>query len=129
LNGEIKEMNATKTETSTKFVGHDEGEWIFSAPGVMKKALYSDETSGELTLLLRFEKNSTYPLHNHPGKEEIVILKGDIKIGKYELKFGDYLFTPPEGKHAVSSKDGCLLVIKLAKPIEIIERKSEADEY
>ena len=118
-------MNVSMPDTASKFVGHHEGEWVFSAPGVTKKVLYENPATGELTLLLRFEANSTYPLHNHPGKEEIVILEGDLRVGKHELRFGDYLLTPEQGKHAVSSQAGCLLVIKLDQPIEIIERRGE----
>lgn len=106
------------------FIGKEEGDWVFSAPGVTKKVLYSNEESGELTLLLRFEMGSAYPLHNHPGKEEIFVLEGDVRIGKYSMRAGDYLLTPEEGKHAVSTIDGCLVLIKLDKPIEIIDRRN-----
>ena len=68
---------AVKAREAT-FIGKEEGDWVFSAPGVTKKVLYSNEESGELTLLLRFEMGSAYPLHNHPGKEEIFVLEGDV---------------------------------------------------
>jgi anti-sigma factor ChrR (cupin superfamily) len=117
-------MSSTKTELSTMLVHSQESEWKFSAPGVSKKILRYDEPSGEMTLLLKFEPNSTYPAHNHPGGEEIFILEGDLRVGRDELGVGDYLYTPPDGKHAVSSRSGCLLFIRLAKPIELLNKDS-----
>jgi anti-sigma factor ChrR (cupin superfamily) len=117
-------MSSTKTELSTMLVHSQESEWKFSAPGVSKKILRYDEPSGEMTLLLKFEPNSTYPAHNHPGGEEIFILGGDLHVGRDELGVGDYLYTPPDGKHAVSSRSGCLLFIRLAKPIELLNKDS-----
>jgi anti-sigma factor ChrR (cupin superfamily) len=118
-------MSSTRTELSTTLVHSQDAEWKFSAPGVSKKILRYDEvTGGEMTLLLKFEPESTYPAHNHPGGEEIFILEGDLRVGREELGVGDYLYTPPEGKHAVSSRSGCLLFIRLAKPIELLNTGS-----
>lgn len=113
-------MRSIETRISPTLVREEEGQWQFSAPGVSKKALRSDEQTGESTMLLRFEAGATYPLHNHPGEEEVFVLEGDVKIGGHELRVGDYLYTPPEGKHAVSSRNGCLVFLTLTKPIEII---------
>ncbi|MBC7933386.1 MAG: cupin domain-containing protein [Rubrivivax sp.] len=120
-------MSSTKMKISATFVRSEEVEWQFSAPGVSKKVLYSDEQTGESALLLRFDEGATYPLHNHPGSEEIFALEGDVRVGKHELKAGDYLYTPPEGKHAVSSKNGCLVFLRLSKPIEILS--GDAAQY
>lgn len=114
-------MDTAVAGATARYIGANEGEWVHSAPGVTKKVLLSDERTGELTLLLRFDTGATYPLHNHPGKEEIFVLEGDIKVGKHQMRAGDYLLTPEEGKHAVSTIDGCTVLIKLDKPIEIIE--------
>ena len=116
-------MSTTQAEISSIFVRSDDVEWQFSAPGVSKKVLRDDQQTGESALLLRFDADSTYPLHNHPGREEIFVLKGEVRVGKHALNVGDYLYTPPEGKHAVSSKNGCLVLLTLAQPIEIIEGK------
>ncbi len=117
-------MNSTGTTRSTMLVHSQETEWKFSSPGLSKKILRYDEETGETTLLLKFEPDSTYPAHNHPGGEEIFILEGDLSVGRDELRPGDYLYTPPDGKHAVSSRTGCLLFIRLGKPIEILSTDS-----
>jgi quercetin dioxygenase-like cupin family protein len=115
-------MNSTLTEIATTLVHSQDADWKFSAPGVSKKILRYDEPTGEMTLLLKFDPDSTYPAHNHPAGEEIFILEGDLRVGRDELGAGDYLYTPPNGKHAVSSRNGCLLFIRLAKPIELLNK-------
>lgn len=114
---------AKMTNVPGTFVRSSEVEWQFSAPGVSKKVLREDRETGELALLLRFDPDSTYPLHNHPGREEIYALEGELRVGPHTLRPGDYLYTPPEGKHAVSSKIGALVLLTLAKPIEILEKR------
>ena len=116
-------MSSTKEEVSAVFTRSDGVEWQLIAPGVSKKALRSDGRTGESAILLKFEAGATYPLHNHPGGEEIFALEGEVRIGKHELRAGDYLYTPPEGKHAVSSQNGCLVFLRLSKPIEILESR------
>jgi hypothetical protein len=77
-------MSSTKTELSTTLVHSQDSEWKFSAPGVSKKILRYDEPSGEMTLLLKFEPNSTYPAHNHPGRRDLHP-EGDLRVGRDEL--------------------------------------------
>jgi quercetin dioxygenase-like cupin family protein len=118
-------MSSIEAGISPTLVRGEDCQWQFSAPGVSKKVLRDDKGTGESTLLLRFEAGATYPLHNHPGDEEIFALEGDIKVGKQELRPGDYLYTPPEGKHDVSSQNGCLVFLRLSKPIEILDELQE----
>lgn len=116
-------MTNQEEKLTALFLNSNEIEWQFSAPGVSKKVLRSDEKTGESALLLKFEAGATYPLHNHPGSEEIFALEGEVRVGKHELSPGDYLYTPPEGKHAVSSQKGCLVFLRLSKPIEILDQE------
>jgi quercetin dioxygenase-like cupin family protein len=112
--------STTKHETIATFIGSNDGKWTSEVPGVFENHVYVDQETGERTVFVRFEPGSSYPLHNHPGKEEIVVLEGEIKVGKYQMKAGDYLLTPPEGKHAVTTVSGGLVVIKLDKATEFI---------
>ncbi len=114
----------TQRAPESTFIGETEGTWTSEVPGVFEKHVYVDTETGERTVFVRFDPGSTYPLHNHPGKEEIVVLEGDVKVGKHQLRAGDYLLTPAEGKHAVTSVNGGLVVIKLDKATEFIERRS-----
>ena len=92
-----------------------------SAPGVFYKLLRSDRDTGTQTILLKFDAGAQFPAHNHPGGEELFVIEGEIQVGKDHLTAGDYLCTPPEGKHAASSATGCIMLVTLGKPIEIIK--------
>ena len=114
-------MSSSVKAVQSMFVRSEECEWEFSAVGVSKKVLRSDDETGESALLIRFEPGSTYPMHNHPGGEEILALEGEVRVGGHTLRPGDFLYTPPEGKHAVSSKKGAIVFLTLTKPIEILQ--------
>ncbi|MBX7169819.1 MAG: cupin domain-containing protein [Pyrinomonadaceae bacterium] len=89
----------------------------------VKSLLYDKETHRSPTILLKFDAGATYPLHNHPGGEEIFVLKGDIKLGKDELKAGDFLYTAVNNKHRVSTKNGCIVLVKVPQEVEIIKSR------
>ncbi|MEW6130256.1 MAG: cupin domain-containing protein [Acidobacteriota bacterium] len=93
----------------------------------IKSLLFDEENKRSPTILLRFEAGATYPLHNHPGGEEIYVLEGDVKLGKTELKTGDYLFTAVNHKHRVSTQNGCILLLKVPQPVKILESRGEND--
>jgi anti-sigma factor ChrR (cupin superfamily) len=106
---------------SSAVVRSGEAAWrALSVAGVSIKLLRADKETGESTFLLRFEAGARFPAPNHPGGEQVFVLEGDLQIGRDRLRAGDYLYTPPDGKHAASSERGCLLLATLPKPIEII---------
>src|SRR5713101_4368062 len=98
-----------------KLVRSHQIEWKpLSEPGVsgvsVKVLQFDNEAHRAPTILLRFEPGATYPAHNHPGGEEIFVIEGDLKLGKDHLQAGDYLYTSPNGKHAVRSAKGCVVL-------------------
>lgn len=90
-------------------------------PGISIKVLRDDKESGEATALLKFLAGARFPAHNHPAGEQVFVLEGDLTIGRDHLQPGDYYYTPPNGKHAASSENGCTFLVILPKPIEIIK--------
>jgi len=119
---------STKPENLIQVVRGQQIEWKPlpepDAAGVFVKVLRFDrETRRAPTILLKFEPGATYPAHNHPGGEEIFVLEGDIKLGKDHLRAGDYLYTPPEGKHAVWSENGCIVLVSVPQAVEILKRR------
>jgi quercetin dioxygenase-like cupin family protein len=38
------------------------------------------------------------------------------------LYAGDYLYTPPDGKHAVWSENGCVALVIVPKQVEILKK-------
>jgi quercetin dioxygenase-like cupin family protein len=89
--------------------------------GASVKVLRHDKESGGSTALVRFEAGTRFPAHNHPAGEEIFVVAGDLQVGRDRLKAGDYLYTPPDGKHAASTEGGCVFLVTLPKPVEFLE--------
>ncbi|MEZ5428898.1 MAG: cupin domain-containing protein [Pyrinomonadaceae bacterium] len=95
--------------------GIDEGD----VTGVyVKPLLYDEETRRSPTILLKFDPGASYPLHTHPGGEEVFVLEGDIRLGKDHLFAGDYLFTAPDNLHAARTEGGCVVLLKAPLPTE-----------
>jgi quercetin dioxygenase-like cupin family protein len=90
-------------------------------PGVSVRPLRRNPETGESTALVRFEPGARFPAHNHPAGEEVFVVESEVVIGPDRLTAGDYLYTPPDGKHAASSQDGCVFLVTLPKPIEILQ--------
>jgi anti-sigma factor ChrR (cupin superfamily) len=90
-------------------------------PGISIRLLRDDKESGESTFLLRFDAGASFPAHGHPAGEQVFVLEGEVRIGREHVKAGDYLYTPPTGIHTVSSESGCLLLVTLPSPIEILK--------
>lgn len=104
----MTETAAIRTERLTQLARSHQIEWqLLAEPGMtgvfVKVLRFDEQTRRAPTILLKFEAGATYPAHNHPGGEEIFVIEGDIKLGKDHLYTGDYLYTVPQGKHAVWS--------------------------
>lgn len=64
-------------------------------------------------MLTRFEPGVFFPLHGHPGGEEILVLEGYFidETGKHPP--GTYMLNPEGFIHRPYSEDGCLTFVKL----------------
>ncbi len=90
--------------------------------GVFVKVLRYDEKNKRApTILLKFEAGSSYPCHNHPDGEELFVMEGDATLESTTLSAGDYLYTPPNFKHSVTSKNGCVLLFMIPEEVEILK--------
>jgi quercetin dioxygenase-like cupin family protein len=118
------------TKSLTQFVRSHQIDWRpLAEPGVsgifVKALRFDEETRRAPTILLKFEAGATYPAHNHPGGEEVFVLEGDLKLGKDHLYAGDYLYTSPNGKHAVWSENGCVALVIAPQEVEILKYRKE----
>lgn len=121
------EAASKAVESFTQLVRSGEIAWLpLPEPGVsgvfVKVLRFDQQTHRAPTILLKFEAGATYPAHNHPGGEEIFVLEGDIKLGKDHLYAGDYLYTSPNGKHAVWSETGCVVLVNVPQAVEILKK-------
>ena len=92
-----------------------------AVPGVSVKVLRHDQATSASTSLVRFEPGTRFPAHNHPAGEEVFVVERDFQVGGHRMTAGDYLYTPPNEKHAASSEGGCVIIVTLPKPVELLE--------
>jgi quercetin dioxygenase-like cupin family protein len=89
--------------------------------GISVKILrFDEEQQRPPTFMLRLEPNASYPYHNHPAGEELLVLEGSCIIEGALLQAGDYLYTPPGFKHSVKSDTGCTVLFMVPQEVEIL---------
>lgn len=81
---------------------------------------YDKKKQRSTTILLKFEQGAKYPYHNHPAGEEIYVLEGEAILENVVLSQGDYLYTPPNFKHSVTTKTGCTMLFVIPEEVEIL---------
>ncbi len=82
--------------------------------GVLRKKLEREAAeSGQVTSVVRYEPDSRFSAHLHPGGEEIFVLRGVFADEHSSYGVGTYLRNPPGTRHAPFCKDGCDLLVKL----------------
>ncbi|MEM9487535.1 MAG: cupin domain-containing protein [Myxococcota bacterium] len=91
-------------------------EWRASPSGtVWRKRLHrvGAAESGQVTSLVRYEPNASFPAHDHPEGEEILVLEGTFSDEHGDWPAGSYLLNPEGFRHAPFSREGCLIFVKL----------------
>lgn len=91
--------------------------------GVQWKKLRYDADTGQSAVLLKFEPGAGYGAHRHPGGEEYIVLEGSLEDGGRTYGAGTYVHHPPGSVHRPASRDGCLLFVRLPRPIEVVDRQ------
>jgi len=90
--------------------------WTPSPSGtVWRKRLHlvGPPESGQVTSLVRYEPDSHFHSHDHPGGEEILVLEGVFSDEHGDWPAGTYLLNPEGFRHEPYSRGGCLLFVKL----------------
>jgi anti-sigma factor ChrR (cupin superfamily) len=97
-------------------VDANEMDWAPSPSGtVWRKRLHrvGPAESGQVTSIVRYEPNASFPAHDHPEGEEIFVLEGVFSDEYGDWAAGTYLLNPEGFRHAPFSKNGCILFVKL----------------
>jgi anti-sigma factor ChrR (cupin superfamily) len=68
---------------------------------------------GQVTSIVRYDPDSSFPEHGHPGGEEILVLDGVFSDEHGDWPAGTYLLNPEGFRHAPFSKEGCVVFVKL----------------
>ncbi|MBY8965258.1 cupin domain-containing protein [Algiphilus sp. NNCM1] len=71
------------------------------------------EEAGQVTSVVRYAPQATFPAHDHPDGEEIFVLEGVFSDEHGDWPTGSYLLHPEGFRHAPFSTPGCLLLVKL----------------
>ena len=108
--------------TETLTIRSSEGQWQEIHQGVYMKSLFSDETRGTETMLIRMSPGSYLPRHRHHGVEECLVLEGDVQAGGQMLGAGDYHCAMADSVHdRLSTINGTLLLIVGPPGCEVLE--------
>ena len=90
--------------------------WTASPSGTVWRKrvhLVGPPESGQVTSIVRYQPESSFPAHDHPEGEEILVLEGVFSDEHGDWPAGTYLLNPEGFRHAPFSKEGCLLFVKL----------------
>ncbi len=83
--------------------------------GIWFGAFESDDNVQDhpVTMLTRFDPGGFFPLHGHPGGEEILVLQGNFADETGVYPPGSYMLNPEGFIHRPYSDEGCLTFVKL----------------
>ncbi len=79
----------------------------------LKRLDLSGGEYGRATSIVRYDRDSKFPVHDHPEGEEIFVLEGEFSDEHGNYPAGTYLLNPPGFHHAPFSRLGCVLFVKL----------------
>ena len=86
-------------------------------PGVMQGLsvlpLYSQANYPENIALVRWQPETYFHEHVHPGGEEILVLEGTFEDEHGEYPQGTWIRGPHMSKHKPFSREGCLIYVKV----------------
>jgi len=85
-------------------------------PGISRKLLRDDPSTGARASLLRLEPNARLPRHMHPAGEEVLVLEGRVRFENSWYDAGFYLYLPPGSSDDVFTETGAILFVALPKP-------------
>ena len=113
---------ASEGEDDLHIVRAGEGSWEKTAvDGVSVRPLAVDPERRYVTMLVRMEPGSSYPIHKHAGAEECYVLEGDLDVGGEKLHAGDYQRAGAGSRHRLQSTEkGCLLLIVSSQDDELL---------
>jgi quercetin dioxygenase-like cupin family protein len=122
---DMTNMNSTPTAkpNDTLFaVQANDLPWVdWAMPGSKFKLLHADPKTGFFTLMIKFEKGVTAPVHRHIGTVEGYMLEGGFHYAddpSIRFTAGSYLFEADGAVHQPVSPDGALMFAVFHGPVE-----------
>ena len=75
--------------------------------------LVGEAESGRVTSVVRYDPEASFPAHDHPDGEEILVVSGTFSDERGDFPAGTYMLNPEGFRHAPFSREGCVLFVKL----------------
>lgn len=97
-------------------VSTSEMPWTASPSGTVWRKrvhLVGPAEAGQVTSVVRYDPRSSFPAHDHPDGEEILVIDGVFSDEHGDWPAGTYLLNPEGFRHAPFSEPGCVLFVKL----------------
>ena len=92
-------------------------EWTASPSGTVWRKrvhLVGGPESGQVTSIVRYEPNATFPAHDHPAGEEILVLEGLFCDEHGEYPAGSWIRSPDQSRHTpYTREEGALIYVKV----------------
>lgn len=107
--------NSSATDGFRRVAGADLAWQPSPSPTVWRKRLFHSGApeAGQVTSIVRYDAGSTFHEHGHPEGEEILVLSGTFSDERGDFPAGSYMLNPEGFRHAPSSREGCVLFVKL----------------
>jgi len=89
--------------------------------GIDIKVLMSDEETGLMTALFRWQPGSVLPDHEHVELEQTWVLGGSLADEDGEVTAGNYVWRPAGSRHTARAPNGALVLSFFLKPNRFFE--------
>jgi anti-sigma factor ChrR (cupin superfamily) len=92
--------------------------WQPFRTGIEIHRLYGELGVGRAAALLRYAPGASLPVHRHQGFEQILVLQGSQCDERGSYGKGTLVVNSPGSQHAVTSPDGCVVLVTWEQPVE-----------
>lgn len=95
--------------------------WVDAGVAGIERSLFRHNDEGGRSSVVRLQAGARFPRHAHHGSEEVLVLRGTVRIGGAELGAGDYLFTEPGEEHDVAAVTDAEIFVSSRKATPLVE--------
>jgi quercetin dioxygenase-like cupin family protein len=109
------------TDSKVLHVSAKDHKWERSGFEGVDICLIRINEKGGGSAFIRAASGSGFPVHTHPGGEELLVISGKVVVGERLLEAGDYLWTPPGGIHGLECEEDAVLLVSAPNGIKIVD--------
>lgn len=89
--------------------------------GIDIKVLVTDEQTGLMTALFRWQPGSVLPDHEHVDLEQTFVLEGSLVDEDGEVTAGNFVWRPAGSRHVAKAPNGAVVLSFFLKPNKFFE--------